>query len=105
MGAYMASLERVKQLGAQRFYPGHGPVVETPAPVVDEYIEHRRMRERQVLEGLEAGPATPEELVARIYADVDPILHPVAAMSVRAHLAELAQRGRTVQDGDRWRLS
>jgi glyoxylase-like metal-dependent hydrolase (beta-lactamase superfamily II) len=105
MGAYMASLERVKDLGAERFYPGHGPVIDEPTPVVTEYIEHRRMRERQVLDGLEAGPASPEELVARIYVDVDPILHPVAAMSVRAHLAELARRGVTVQDGDRWRLS
>ena len=103
MGAYMASLERVRTIGAARFYPGHGPVVDDPAAVVDEYIEHRRMRERQVMDGLAAGPATPGELVARIYADVDPVLHPVAEMSVRAHLAELAQRGRAVQDGDRWR--
>jgi glyoxylase-like metal-dependent hydrolase (beta-lactamase superfamily II) len=103
MGAYMASLERVRELGVERYYPGHGPVVENPAEVVVEYIEHRRMRERQVIDGLEAGPATPEELVARIYTDVDPVLHPVAAMSVRAHLAELAQRGIVVQDGDRWR--
>ena len=103
MGAYMASLERVRELGARRFYPGHGPVVDDPAAVVEEYVEHRRMRERQVLDGLEAGPATPEELVARIYADVDPVLHPVAAMSVRAHLAELARGGRAVQDGERWR--
>ena len=61
------------------------------------------MRERQVIEGLAAAPVTPEQLVERIYADVDPILHPVAAMSVRAHLAELARRGEAVQDGDVWR--
>jgi glyoxylase-like metal-dependent hydrolase (beta-lactamase superfamily II) len=103
MGLYMASLERVGDIGARRFYPGHGPVVDDPAAVVAEYIEHRRMRERQVLDGLASGPATPEELVARIYADVDAVLHPVAAMSVRAHLAELAQRGLTVQDGEVWR--
>jgi glyoxylase-like metal-dependent hydrolase (beta-lactamase superfamily II) len=103
MGAYMASLERVKQLGAQRFYPGHGPMIDAPEPVVTEYIEHRKMRERQVIDGLSEGPATVEELVARIYADVDPVLHPVAAMSVRAHLAQLAQAGRAVQDGDLWR--
>jgi glyoxylase-like metal-dependent hydrolase (beta-lactamase superfamily II) len=103
MGAYMASLERVRAVGAERFYPGHGPVVDDPAAVVEEYIEHRRMRERQVLEALAEGPATPGELVARIYADVDPVLHPVAEMSVRAHLAELAQRRVAVEDGERWR--
>jgi glyoxylase-like metal-dependent hydrolase (beta-lactamase superfamily II) len=107
MGAYMASLERVRGLGAEveRYYPGHGPVVENPAEVVAEYIDHRRMRERQVIDGLDAGPATPEELVARIYTDVDPILHPIAALSVRAHLAELARRRIAVQDGERWRRS
>jgi glyoxylase-like metal-dependent hydrolase (beta-lactamase superfamily II) len=104
MGAYMDSLERVRAVGADRFYPGHGPVVEDPAAVVDEYIEHRRMRERQVLDALAGGPATPGELVAGIYADVDPVLHPVAEMSVRAHLAELARRRVAVEDGERWRL-
>ena len=104
MAAYMASLERLRTLpGIDRLYPGHGPVIEDPLRVIEEYIEHRKERERQVLAGLEDGPATPEELVARIYTDVDPVLHPVAAMSVRAHLAELAQRGRAVQDGERWR--
>ncbi len=103
MGEYMASLDRVRELGAERFYPGHGPVVENPSDVVAEYIEHRRMRERQVIDALTEEPSTPGELVARIYADVDPVLHPVAEMSVRAHLAELAKRRRAVQDGDRWR--
>lgn len=107
MGAYMASLERVRELASsvERYYPGHGPVVEDPTAVVNEYIDHRRMREGQVIDGLKAGPATPEELVSRIYADVDPVLHPIAALSVRAHLAELAQRRIAVQDGERWRLS
>jgi glyoxylase-like metal-dependent hydrolase (beta-lactamase superfamily II) len=102
MGEYMDSLERLRGVSVEKIYPGHGPIIEEPARVISEYIEHRLMRERQVVEGLAAGPATPEELVARIYADVDPVLHPVAAMSVRAHLAKLAQEGRAVQDGEQW---
>ena len=107
MGAYIASLERLRDLAIDRIYPGHGPVIETPAAVIEEYIDHRLMRERQVVDGLAdaPGPVTPEELVAQIYADVDPVLHPVAAMSVRAHLAKLAREGRAVQDGERWRPS
>jgi hypothetical protein len=73
--------------------------------VIAEYVEHRLMRERQVVDALAAGPGTPEELVERIYTDVDPVLHPVAAMSVRAHLAKLAREGRAREDGDRWRPS
>jgi glyoxylase-like metal-dependent hydrolase (beta-lactamase superfamily II) len=105
MAAYLASLERIRALDLARIYPGHGPVIEDPARVLAEYVEHRLMRERQVLDGLAAGPATPEELVARIYVDVDPILHAAAALSVRAHLAKLAREGRVVQEGDRWRRS
>jgi glyoxylase-like metal-dependent hydrolase (beta-lactamase superfamily II) len=107
MAAYIASLERLRDLEIDRIYPGHGPVIETPAAVIEEYIEHRLMRERQVVDGLAAAaaPVTPEELVAQIYADVDPVLHPIAAMSVRAHLAKLARERRAVQDGERWRPS
>jgi glyoxylase-like metal-dependent hydrolase (beta-lactamase superfamily II) len=108
MGEYFASLERLRGLALDRIFPGHGPVIADPKAVIEEYIEHRHMRERQVVDGLSAAgrPVTPEELVARIYADVDPVLHPVAAMSVRAHLAKLAREGRAVQDdGERWRPS
>lgn len=107
MTAYLASLERLRDLGIDRIYPGHGPVIDRPRAVIDEYIDHRLMRERQVVDGLASAstPVTPEELVERIYADVDPVLHPVAAMSVRAHLAKLALEGRAVQDKERWRPS
>lgn len=100
MSAYMRSLQIVKERAAARLYPGHGPVIEDPAPVVAEYIEHRLMREQQVADAL---PGSVDEIVARIYHGVDPILHPVAAMSVRAHLAKLAADGAAREDvGDRW---
>ncbi len=102
MAAYMASLERVRALGANTIHPGHGPVVENPAAVLDEYVAHRLRREAQIVSVLTAGPATPKELVARIYTDVDPKLHRVAELSVRAHLAKLAHEHRAVADGDRW---
>jgi glyoxylase-like metal-dependent hydrolase (beta-lactamase superfamily II) len=100
MAAYMASLERLRGLDLDRMYPGHGPVIEDPQAVLIEHVEHRKMRERHVIEAL---PGTPEELVARIYVDVDPVLHPVAALSVRAHLAKLASEGIATEAGGVWR--
>jgi Beta-lactamase associated winged helix domain len=38
--------------------------------------------------------------VARVYAEVDPALHPAAELSVRAHLAKLVREGRVATDGD-----
>ena len=42
-------------------------------------------------------PQTIAALVADIYADVDPRLHPVAALSVHAHLLKLLRDGRVIR--------
>jgi glyoxylase-like metal-dependent hydrolase (beta-lactamase superfamily II) len=94
MGAYLASLERLARMPATALYPGHGPVLPDPARVLGEYIAHRHERERQVLDALAAGAATPAAIVRRVYADVDPVLHPPAERSVRAHLAKLVDEER-----------
>ncbi|MCA1831977.1 MAG: MBL fold metallo-hydrolase [Actinomycetota bacterium] len=103
--AYMASLERLRHVDIERIFPGHGPVVENPMPVIEEYIAHRKMRERQILDALNDRPGTPAELVRRIYTDVDPVLYPVAEMSVRAHLDKLAWEGSARAEGERWQLT
>ena len=102
MSAYMDSLARVRDLAPVRLYPGHGPVVEDPASFIEYYISHRLEREQQVLDALDAGDATVDQMVERIYADVDETLHPAAALSVRAHLAKLAREKRVTGEDDRW---
>jgi hypothetical protein len=42
---------------------------------------------------VEAGLRTPAEVVARVYADVDPALWPAAELSVRAQLDYLREHG------------
>jgi glyoxylase-like metal-dependent hydrolase (beta-lactamase superfamily II) len=93
MADYMASLRRVAELGATSLYPGHGPAIEDPETVVLEYLAHREERERQVLGALRAGDRSPADIVSRVYVDVDPVLHPAAERSVRAHLAKLVADG------------
>jgi glyoxylase-like metal-dependent hydrolase (beta-lactamase superfamily II) len=104
MGAYLRSLERVRGFQPARLYPAHGPPVAHAMAKVDEYVAHRLEREAQVLRALAAGDDTPASIVARIYADTDPRLHPFAELSVRAHLAKLVADGRVVADGDRFAL-
>jgi hydroxyacylglutathione hydrolase len=91
---YLASLRRLQALGVARIYPAHGPVIEDGPGRLAEYIEHRLLRERQILEALGDGPATIPALVKRIYVDVPVALHGAAAMSVEAHLRKLAREGR-----------
>jgi glyoxylase-like metal-dependent hydrolase (beta-lactamase superfamily II) len=105
MAAYLRSLELLLDRDLQRLYPGHGPVVDDPRARVEGYLAHRREREAQVLAALDAGDRTPAEVVARVYADVDPVLHPAAELSVRAHLAKLVDEGRVraTDGGERFR--
>jgi glyoxylase-like metal-dependent hydrolase (beta-lactamase superfamily II) len=105
MGAYLASLRLLLDLRPERLYPGHGPLVGDAVARVEGYIAHRRDREAQVLAAIAAGDRTPAEIVTRVYAAVDPTLHPAAELSVRAHLAKLVTDGRVTadQDGERFR--
>jgi hypothetical protein len=101
MAAYLRSLSTMASLSPRVIYPGHGPAVWSAVEKLREYLDHRRGRERQVLEGLEDGPHTPDELVPRIYNDYPEELYPAAARSVLAHLLKLARDGRVVHVGPR----
>lgn len=105
MGDYLTTLERLLETGVGRIYPGHGPVIDDGEAKLREYVAHRRDRERQVLDALESGLETIPEMVKRIYADIDEALHPMAEMSVRAHLDMLEGEGRVDRRDDRWILS
>ena len=105
MAAYMASLERLLERDDEVYYPTHGPAIEEPRKHVQALIDHRRMRETQILAQLEAGEGRIERMVANLYADIDPALHPAAACSVLAHLIDLEARGRAARAGGQWRLA
>lgn len=99
--AYLASLRRTLDLGAHVLHPGHGPsLADDPQAVLRFYADHREHRRRQIVAALQVGPATPAELVARIYADVDRRLWPAAEASTRATLAHLAAAGEVRPEGD-----
>jgi len=98
LGAYLGSLHRLRALAEERgivnVWPGHGPVLEDALAVLDRYLAHRQQRLEQVADALQVlGPgATAQQVVERVYADVDPVLWGAAELSVRAQLEHL--RGR-----------
>lgn len=104
VSAYLASLERVIRLSPAVMFPAHGPVIDHPVELLREYIEHRAVREKQVLSALRVGVTSPDEMVARIYPSLDPALVPVARESVLAHLLKLERDGAARRDGDNWHL-
>ena len=86
---YLDSLHRIRALDPPRLLPAHGPIVEHPRQLIDEYLAHRQQREEQVKAALAAGCRTPEEIVARVYPDLSAALLPAARETVLAHLKKL----------------
>ena len=94
---YMSSLRRLQTFDVRRIYSAHGPVIEDGPGRIAEYIEHRMLRERQILETLGDGVDTIPALVKRIYKDVPEKLHMMAGQSVESHLKKLAREGRVTE--------
>jgi glyoxylase-like metal-dependent hydrolase (beta-lactamase superfamily II) len=102
MAEYVASLCRMLELGPAVIYPGHGPAVWSAREKLRQYLEHRALREQQVLDALQGGPRSPEQLVPSIYGEYPVALHVAAARSVLAHLLKLEREGRVTRtEGDR----
>ena len=98
MGAYLDSLRRLRELDLEAIGPGHGPWVWDPRAKLDEYIAHRLERERKVLDALDAGVRTRDELIDAAWDDVPfdqaPVLRVAAGVTLDAHLEKLADEGR-----------
>jgi glyoxylase-like metal-dependent hydrolase (beta-lactamase superfamily II) len=105
MRDYLASLERLRAWDLACIAPGHGELMHDPQVRIDTTIRHRLMREARVMAALRAqGPSTIDELLPAVYNDVPVFMHPVARLSLEAHLVKLLEDGAVSgDDGGRWR--
>jgi glyoxylase-like metal-dependent hydrolase (beta-lactamase superfamily II) len=106
MTAYLEQLERLKawRPRLRSIAPGHGHLIEQPIPKIDEYLDHRRRREQQVLECVESGTSSVKKIVKALYPDLIDELVPMAEGTVWAHLLRLKVLGkvRGKSQGGRW---
>jgi glyoxylase-like metal-dependent hydrolase (beta-lactamase superfamily II) len=103
MGHYIRSLRRLLDYRIFQLAPGHGELMDNPRAVIDGIIEHRLRREAKVVDRLaQSGRTTIAELVKRVYDDVDEALHPMARLSLWAHLLKLEDEERARSDGEFW---
>jgi glyoxylase-like metal-dependent hydrolase (beta-lactamase superfamily II) len=94
LSAYLDSLRRLRELDLEVLCPGHGPYVADPAAKLDEYIAHRLERERLLVEALDGGARSEDELLDHAWPDAPEGLRPAAALTLRAHLEKLGEEGR-----------
>jgi glyoxylase-like metal-dependent hydrolase (beta-lactamase superfamily II) len=94
LSAYLDSLRRLRGLDLEVLCPGHGPYVWDPAAKLDEYLAHRLDRERRLVEALDAGLRTRDELLDSAWSDAPAELRHFAGLSLASHLEKLAEEGR-----------
>jgi glyoxylase-like metal-dependent hydrolase (beta-lactamase superfamily II) len=101
LSAYLESLRRLRALSLEVLCPGHGPYVWDPAAKLDEYVSHRLEREQRLLEALDAGLRTQDELLASAWSDAPAELRYFAGLSLASHLEKLAEEGRLPEGVER----
>ena len=91
--AYLDSLYLVRDLDVTRLEPGHGDAMNDAAAAVDDYIDHRLERERQIVAAIAAGASTLGDLVDVVYAEVPAGLRDAALHQVGVQLFKLRGDG------------
>ena len=104
LAAYLESLHHLAGLRPSRILPAHGTPIENPLEVLARAINHRLMREEQIVDLLSVGPLTVTALTESIYHGRDPVIVGVARETVRAHLEKLKSEQRVSSDGEFWNV-
>jgi glyoxylase-like metal-dependent hydrolase (beta-lactamase superfamily II) len=94
LAGYLEGLGKLARRDLAVLCPGHGPPVTDPQAKLEEYIAHRRERERRLLAALDGGARTVGEMLDAAWGDVPEPLRPAAAVTLAAHLDKLADEGR-----------
>jgi glyoxylase-like metal-dependent hydrolase (beta-lactamase superfamily II) len=103
---YLDSLELIRSLSPSVIYPAHGEPMTDADATVQRYVEHRMQRVQQVVQALQSGPQTAQQLVDRIYgAELDETLRAYAATALEAYLLFLEHGERVTLSGGRWSLA
>ena len=78
----------------ERLYPGHGPIITNAIEKIDEYISHRSIREKQIVDVLDNNNnwISALEVVDKVYGPLHPFIRISALTTTTQHLVKLQQQ-------------
>ncbi|MGC8738687.1 MAG: MBL fold metallo-hydrolase [Candidatus Hydrogenedens sp.] len=95
MSEYMDSLNKLNQLKIDLLIPGHGvPWFNMSGNlIIDILTQHRKQREEKILQNINSGITSFEELLIKSYDDIPQERLILARQQLKAHLIDFQQRG------------
>ena len=101
MRAYVTTLRRLWTADPPALHPGHGPEIDASRETLERLLTHRKRREEKILEAVDAGADTLEEILEMAYEKDLSGVRDLARATVVAHLEKLDVEGRVQWDGER----
>lgn len=99
MSDYMTSLDKLIEREDKHILPGHGPEVVTPKEFLLGLKNHRKSRERAILDAIRNnGSLLIPQIVDLVYQGLDERLKLAASLSTLAHLEDLVAQGEISTD-------
>lgn len=94
MAAYLNSLLLLNGLPYRHYLPGHGGPIDDGPTFARRLLQHREMRNEEVVLAIAAGARRIGEVVRAIYPRLPMQVIPAARMTIAAHVEYLAAQGR-----------
>ena len=105
MDDYIESLRRIRALDSTMLFPAHGPFTHRPAKLLDRYISHREGRHNRVLEALNQGITSIQDIANYAYSDT-PDAHPMLKVDqTLSHLKSHERSGRIKKTTEGWEIN
>ena len=93
MTKYIKSLEKLSQREENIYYPGHGLPIENGKEICKKYIDHRLLREKNILNLFNSNKnLSIDEITKCIYPKIDKNLYDFAKLNVFSHLISLMEK-------------
>ncbi len=104
--AYLESMRATREMPITKVLPGHGPVFEGHAELIDSRFASHEKRAQKMLSALDAGPANALQVAQAIWGEVAAAQPFLTFSEVLGHMDVLAEEGHVVEtlsaDGDSW---
>ena len=104
---YMRSLKKLLLFECDAMYPGHGPMIESAQTQINDYIEHRNQREKQIIDALQMKQEKMNNqaidswtICDIVYSETPQKLKKYAHSNLKHHLHKLVMENRVNQDED-----